>query len=194
MKSSKYHLLTLILTVGIVKTDVVGDFPFCTKYNNPGLDFGGSKPVSYRLESLRSNQADVGEYFNGRFYVNPEAFGPTWISFKPVGEYAQGEEYRVVVFSDRVYVGVIGKSDCGTFLPNNMTNWFPVDIVLKQSGLVQVSLNDDEEPLECSLPGMSDNPPKFLEMKGIDSEQKEISVFYDCWIAEGDENNEVEKI
>lgn len=61
-------------------------------------------------------------------------------------------------------------------------------------GLVQVSLNDAAEPLECSLPGMVENPPKFLEMKGIDSAQNEISVFYDCASGEEDEMNEVEKI
>lgn len=37
------------------------------------------------------------------------------------------------MFSDKVYVGIVGKSDCGTYLSNNITGWFPVDIVLKQS-------------------------------------------------------------
>lgn len=61
-------------------------------------------------------------------------------------------------------------------------------------GLVQVSFDDTAEPMECSLPGMVDNPPKFLEMKGIDSAISEISVFYDCVTGEGEERNEVEKI
>lgn len=97
MESTKYHLLTLftLIAVGVVNSDVAGDFPFCSKYNNLGSDKGGSNPVSHHLESLRNNEAEVDEYFNGRFYVNPKSFGPTWISFKPVGEYAQGEEYRV---------------------------------------------------------------------------------------------------
>lgn len=99
MKSTKYHqLITLLLAVGFVNSvysDVAGEFPLCTKYNNLGSDFSGSDPVSNHLETLRNNEAEVDEIFNGRFYVNPEAFGPTWISFKPNGEYAQGEEYRV---------------------------------------------------------------------------------------------------
>lgn len=100
MKSTtRYHLLStlLLLAVGIAKvnSDVAGDFPLCTKYNNLGSDQGGSKPLSYHLETLKNNEAEEDEIFNGSFYVNPEAFGPTWISFKPIGEYAEGEEYRI---------------------------------------------------------------------------------------------------
>lgn len=41
---------------------------------------------------------------------------------------------------------------------------------------------------------MVNNPPKFLEMKGIDSAQKEISVFYDCADEGKEKKNEVETI
>lgn len=48
--------------------------------------------------------------------------------------------------------------------------------------------------MECNIPGIVSDPPKFLEMKGIDSEIKEISVFYDCAVNGEDFKNEVEKI
>lgn len=46
-------------------------------------------------------------------------------------------------------------------------------------GRVNVSVSG-AEPIECILPGMAENPPKFLEMKSTDSERKEIVVYYDC--------------
>lgn len=75
-------------------TDTNGyDVSRCEQYKHEGR--GGHSPVSIPLNSLRNNKANGNDIFRGSFVVNPEKYGTVWISFKPVGEYAKGEEYQV---------------------------------------------------------------------------------------------------
>lgn len=77
-------------------TDTNGyDVSKCEEYNHQGDSRPGNNPISIPLNSLRNNKASGSDIFRGSFIVNPEKYGTVWISFKPVGEYAKGEEYQV---------------------------------------------------------------------------------------------------
>lgn len=102
MNSNVHFTLFLLAAIfaGAFKADddVSGNFPLCSKYRNAGSAVGGSVPQSFHLETLKNNEAEDDEIFNGKFYVNPYVYGPNWISFKPVGDYAVGAEYRIGEF------------------------------------------------------------------------------------------------
>lgn len=77
-------------------TDTNGyDVTRCEQYTHQGNGQPGNNPISIPLNSLRYNKANGNDIFRGSFIVNPEKYGTVWISFKPVGEYAKGEEYQV---------------------------------------------------------------------------------------------------
>lgn len=100
MESSRNHLFfVLILAISVFGSRADEDFPSCTKYDYAGLDNEGYDPISYPLNSLRNNVARADELFKGRFYLNTESYGDTYVSFKPIGEYAEGEEYQLSKYS-----------------------------------------------------------------------------------------------
>lgn len=71
------------------------DVSRCEEYHHKGEGPSGRTPISIPLNSLRNNKAIGSDIFRGSFIVNPEKYGTVWISFKPIGEYAKGEEYQV---------------------------------------------------------------------------------------------------
>lgn len=65
----------------------------CEYYNFQGSP--GNKPISIPFTSLHNNIVSNSDIFRGNFLINPEKYSTVWISFKPIGEYAKGEEYQI---------------------------------------------------------------------------------------------------
>lgn len=89
-------LPTLLLVICYANAYDIG---LCKEYYNKGSERGDSTPISIPFDNLKNNAARGNEIYRGNFIINPSNFGKNWISFKPIGSYAKGEEYQVGRFS-----------------------------------------------------------------------------------------------
>ncbi|KAL5273714.1 hypothetical protein ACFFRR_000456 [Megaselia abdita] len=157
------------------------DIGLCKEYYNRGSERGDTTPISIPFDYLKNNAPRSNEIFRGNFIINPSNFGKNWISFKPIGSYAKGEEYQVVFDTDEVEIGLVDNVKYKERVRIG-DSWVAVKIVIKFDGSIEVYIDEEKlsKPLIHQLPEIYKNKPLFIEFKGPDHKKTEIIVFYDC--------------